>query len=151
MYFFSKTLFLLPPIPTLACSAGLLAALCASTAMGGEYYKWVDDKGVAHFSERPPQASNVEKIKTNARTPTKEETAATTTAETEGGVVNNTTKASTLDPNRCNTETLRLKSLTSGARIRMEGPNGEPIYLEKAQIDAEIQKSRQAISESCAH
>lgn len=151
MHSSSRTLFLRALfLRALIYASGLLVTVCASTAISGEYYKWVDDKGVVHFSERPPLATTAEKITTRTRVPVKEEAPATnTTGNTEVNATNNNAQVSTLDPNRCNTETARLKNLTSGARIRMLGPNGEPTYLDKSQVEAEIKKSQQAISESC--
>ncbi|BCD98000.1 DUF4124 domain-containing protein [Marinagarivorans cellulosilyticus] len=135
---------------TLRANRCLLLTCCfmvSTPAMAGEYYKWVDDKGVVHFSERPPQETNTaEKIKTHARTPTEEETSAADTAiEKELAP----TQQIMADPARCDQEKARLKQLSSGSRIRMKDAQGGFYYLDENQIQQEIQKSKQAISESC--
>jgi hypothetical protein len=121
--------------------------LTATPAMAGEYYKWVDEKGVSHFSERPPaQANTAEKIKTHARTPTEEEASAADTAIEKELAPTQKIQA---DPERCNKEKQRLSQLSSGSRIRMQDAKGGFYYLEEKQIQQEIQKSKQAIAESC--
>ena len=125
----------------------LIATLLLTThANAGEFYKWVDEKGVVHFSERPPKQEGVEKIKTSARKPSAEEKQEAQAAQSSAMAP--TTQANN-DPERCNGEKARLQKLLSGSRIRMSDGNGGFKYLEQAQIDAEIQKSRQAIQEAC--
>lgn len=120
--------------------------LFAGHCVAGEFYKWVDEKGVVHFSERPPKQDGVEKIKTTARTPTADEQQEATSAQSSAMAP---TTQSQNDPDRCNGEKERLQKLLSGSRIRMSDGKGGFTYLEKAQIDAEIQKSRQAVKEAC--
>lgn len=122
------------------------ALLTSVNAHAGEFYKWVDEKGVVHFSERPPKQENVEKIKTSARTPSTEEKQEAQAAQSSAMAP--TTQANN-DPERCNGEKARLQKLLSGSRIRMSDGKGGFKYLEQVQIDAEIQKSRQAIKEAC--
>lgn len=120
--------------------------LLTAHANAGEFYKWVDEKGVVHFSERPPKQEGVEKIKTSARTPSTEEKQEAQAAQSSAMAPTTETNN---DPERCNGEKARLQKLLSGSRIRMSDGNGGFKYLEQAQIDAEIQKSRQAIKEAC--
>ncbi|HEY7773283.1 MAG TPA: DUF4124 domain-containing protein [Marinagarivorans sp.] len=132
------------------CSAiaALGLALIAMPSTAGEYYKWVDENGVSHFSERPPKEATAEKVKTSARPPTTEEVDAAESAEQEALVDEPKAKIGQ-DPARCTAEQNRLKQLSSGARIRMQNPDGGFYYLDERQIQQEMQKSRQAISESC--
>ncbi len=121
--------------------------IVATPAIAGEYYKWTDENGVSHFSERPPQqADSAEKIKTHARTPTTEETQEANTAINKE--LEPTTKI-LADPARCDKEKARLTQLSSGSRIRMQDTQGGFYYLDTQQIQQEMQKSKQAISESC--
>lgn len=125
----------------------LIATLLLSAQThAGEFYKWVDEKGVVHFSERPPKQADVEKIKTTARTPSAEEKQEAEAAQSSEMAP--TTEVNN-DPTRCNGEKARLQKLLSGSRIRMSDGNGGFKYLDKAQIDGEIEKSRQAIKEAC--
>ena len=128
--------------------AALGLAFITAPSTAGEYYKWVDENGVSHFSERPPKEAAAEKVKTSARTPTTEEVETAENAVQEALVDEPNTKIFK-DPARCSAEQSRLKQLSSGARIRMQNPDGGFYYLDERQIQQEMQKSRQAISESC--
>ena len=121
--------------------------IAATPAMAGEYYKWVDKDGVSHFSERPPEQADIaEKIKTHARKPTIEESQEAKTAIKKELAPTTQTLA---DPARCDQEKARLKQLSSGSRIRMQDTQGGFYYLDEQQIKREMQKSKQAITESC--
>lgn len=41
----------------------LVAALCVSTAQAAKTFKWVDEKGVTHFSTRPPPGQHTDQSK----------------------------------------------------------------------------------------
>jgi hypothetical protein len=41
----------------------LIAAALAAAAAGAHVYKWVDEKGVTHYSETPPQGRRAEEVK----------------------------------------------------------------------------------------
>lgn len=41
----------------------LAAVLMVSTAQAAKMYKWVDERGVTHFSTRPPPTSNTDQTK----------------------------------------------------------------------------------------
>ena len=151
-------------------STFLLASLLANVCSAGEYYKWVDEKGITHFSERPVQAKGVQKISTSTAAPsTKEEatsdattnTQATTNAqettntqettapeEAAANEAANTQKAQ-YDQARCTDSQARLKTLGSGSRIKMDDGKGGFYFLDQQQITQELQKTRNAISESC--
>jgi len=43
-------------------SIGTLTVWAPQSAAQEEVYRWVDDKGVVHFGDRPPQQADVEKI-----------------------------------------------------------------------------------------
>ncbi len=146
------------PITTIA-TALLFCSTLPNVCSAGEYYKWVDDKGVTHFSERPTQTEGVEKIKTSVRQPTAEEKAKIEEkAEIEEKAKTEEIAAATAvaqsehteqDQIRCTDSQERLKSLASGSRIRMDDGKGGFYYLDQQQVTQEVQKTRQAIEESC--
>ncbi|MDZ7924636.1 MAG: DUF4124 domain-containing protein [Marinagarivorans sp.] len=156
--------------PLTAAPTLLLAALLANVCSAGEYYKWVDEKGITHFSERPVQAQGVQKISTSAAAPsTKEETTpeattntqvttnaqeATNTQETSDAEETAATEAANTkkaqyDQARCADSQARLQTLSSGSRIKMDDGKGGFYFLDQQQITQELQKTRSAISESC--
>lgn len=134
-------------------SISLIAFMAAiglgAAAHASEYYRWVDENGVSHFSQQPPPKSQAEaeKVKVNVRTPSEEETAAAEEAVKKE--LKATKKVSTYDPKRCDTERKRLQTLRSGTRIRMPDGDGGFRFLEQSQINREMQKSQRAIQESC--
>ncbi len=145
------------PIKTTAIIAlSVIASSLSLSVLAGEYYKWVDENGVSHFSERPPQtaeAASVQtiKIKTQAKEAPQEDSSNDTAPEQLSGPLKVAAdpNAKHLDPKRCSAERERLKTLNSGSRIRMQDTQGGFYYLEKAQILNEIKSSQQAIRESC--
>jgi hypothetical protein len=125
----------------------IVACAFSSVCSAGEYYKWVDDKGITHFSERPTQTTGVEKIQTSARQPTTEEKAKP--EEITAAVNPAPTPQAQFDQKRCTDSQERLKSLGSGSRIRMDDGKGGFYYLDQQQVTQEVQKTHAAIAESC--
>jgi S1-C subfamily serine protease len=48
--------------PTLTFSVALLCSFCSTPLLAGKIYKWVDERGVVHFSDQPPDLPD--KLKT---------------------------------------------------------------------------------------
>ena len=44
---------------------GLLLAVTAGTCMAADTYKWVDEKGVTNYGEKPPQSRPAQSVNTN--------------------------------------------------------------------------------------
>lgn len=60
---------------TIIYTVSFLAFLSINiTANAGQFYKWVDENGVTHYSERPPHKKEAESIKTRAQTDTQKQT-----------------------------------------------------------------------------
>lgn len=137
-------------LSTLVTSFVFISSL-STVCTAAEYYKWTDENGVSHFSERPPQSkTQAVKVKKHAKTPTPapqvQDDQEPEKLQPQTTAVNNNKN---LDPTRCAAEKKRLKTLSSGSRIRMQDNKGGFYYLEQKQIADELKKSRQAISESC--
>lgn len=134
----------------LTCVA--IFALLAANIEAGDYYKWVDDKGVTHFSEKPAPGSDAKKIGTatkysesqaNAEAAAKEAAAAEAAAAATQPVDN------PQNAENCKVAQERLKSLRSGQRIRMVGADGKFSYLNENQIKEEMEKTQAVIISSC--
>ncbi len=134
----------------------LLTGGIAASASAGNLYQWVDEKGVVHFSERPPANTQAEVITTRLRKSPKPDSTASSSAEasdstaSEAATTASSAGNSLRDPNRCSHEQKRLTQLQSGARIRMNDGNGGFYFLTPEQIQREIQTANTAIQESCA-
>ena len=57
--------------------AALFGALLATPVMAAQYYKWIDDQGVTHYTETPPPetAKGATEVKVQTRTPSGAEAA----------------------------------------------------------------------------
>lgn len=123
-------------------SVGVLSSVCH----GGQYYKWVDDKGVTHFSEKPVLGTEAKKMGTSSK--------AEVSAEPETPATDTPTATAPAVPQVSNDENCkvaqdRLKALQSGQRIRLIGPDGKFSYLDQNQITEEIQKTQDVLKSSC--
>jgi len=114
----------------LACSFGAYAA---------DFYRWTDDKGVTHFSDKPPKGVNAEKVKGKKRR----------TSAAEEGVVAEDAAASNPDAERCKAERERLAVLQGNRRIQMEDREGKVRELTVKEIEEEIAFSQRAVERFC--
>ncbi|HMU67783.1 MAG TPA: DUF4124 domain-containing protein, partial [Cellvibrionaceae bacterium] len=125
-------------------------ALTASISQAGQYYKWVDDKGVTHFSEKPVTGMDAKKMGTSSKTAdasSEPEPSATTDAPPADGAA---APAQASKDENCKIAQDRLKALQSGQRIRLVGADGKFSYLDQNQINDEIQKTQDVLKTSCA-
>ena len=123
-------------------------ALLAGVCQAGQYYKWVDDKGVTHFSEKPVLGSDAKKMGTASKTAETPEPE--TPAPTEGAAPPAQAAANqTGNDENCKIAQDRLKALQSGQRIRLVGPDGKFAYLDQNQIKEEVQKTQEVLNSSC--
>jgi hypothetical protein len=124
---------------------GVISSVCHA----GQYYKWVDDKGVTHFSEKPVVGTEAQKMGTSSKTAQAtdepEAPAATETPTAEGGA----TPQVSNDEN-CKIAQDRMKALQSGQRIRLVGPDGKFSYLDQNQIKEEMQKTQDVLKANCS-
>lgn len=118
-----------------------LAALLTYSfgAYAADFYRWTDDQGVTHFSDKPPKGVNAEKVKgKKTRIPTAEEE-----------VVAEDAQASDPDAERCKAERERLAVLQSNRRIQMEDKDGKVRELTVKEIEEEIAFSQRAVERFC--
>lgn len=118
-----------------------LAALLASSlgAYAADFYRWTDDKGVTHFSDKPPKGVNAEKVRGKKHRP----------PVAEEGVVAEDTQASNPDAERCKAERARLAVLQGNRRIQMEDREGKVRELSVKEIEEEIAFSQRAVERFC--
>jgi hypothetical protein len=141
-----KTRALKAFVSALAGALALVAGMCQA----GQYYKWVDDKGVTHFSEKPVTGMDAKKMGTSSKTADAasepEAPAPSEAPATEAGA----TAAQANNDENCRIAQDRLKALQSGQRIRLVGPDGKFSYLDQNQIKDEIQKTQDVLKASCS-
>lgn len=117
--------------------AALLACTCGAQA--ADFYRWTDAQGITHYSDKPPQGVNAEKVKGKKR---RASDAAEEVAAEEA-------QASDPDAERCQSERERLALLQSNRRIQMEDKEGKVRELTAKEIEEEIAFSKSAVDRFC--
>jgi len=125
-------------------------------------YKWVDEKGVTHFSEHPPPDDKARASKITPRvTPPgnpaaydpnawKGKDAEARKRQIERG---KSEKADAKNQERrqaaCTRARSRLSMLQNTHRIYRDNPDGSRSFMEDKQREAEMERAREAIREHC--
>ena len=128
----------------------VLLGLWIGSTQAGEYYKWVDDKGVTHFSEKPVPGASAKKVGTATKyTDSPSSEAAEQNANPDEATAGNKPAENPQDAENCKIAQERLRSLQSGQRIRLVGADGKFTYLDENQVKDEIVKTQAVIKNSC--
>jgi hypothetical protein len=122
---------------TVSCKTVLvLFALIATEGYCADLFRWQDDKGTNHYSDKPPTGVKAERIKQKrVRAP---EVASEQPAPTEDP-----------DAKRCADEKERLKALQKEGRIFMEERDGTRRELSADEIKQELAFSKRATDRFC--
>ncbi|HEY6530523.1 MAG TPA: DUF4124 domain-containing protein [Cellvibrionaceae bacterium] len=124
-------------------AAGVLSGICYA----GQYYKWVDDKGITHFSEKPVVGTEAQKMGTSSKSAQEANEPEAPVAETP--VTEGTAAPQASNDENCKIAQDRIKALQSGQRIRLVGPDGKFSYLDQNQIKEEMQKTQDVLKANC--
>ena len=139
----------------------LLLLVSALSGWAQTMYKWVDEKGVTHFSETPPpgdrKAAKVTPKVTPAGNPSaydphgwKAREAESKKARVDRGLQD---RSESQDREKravaCDRARSRIAFLQNTNRIHRDNPDGTRTFLDDAQREAEIARSREAASEYC--
>ncbi len=133
---------------------GLTGSLLISIhcAAGDKIYKWVDDKGMAHYATHPPKGVKSDKITTQtghsepndyqkaAIAPKDKEQSAESTASVDD------TKAST---ERCAQAKNNLTALQNNARVRLKEADGSLRFLSQEEHSERMQKAQAILDKEC--
>lgn len=152
-------------------SGALVSITVALLAFGGtsayaakNYYKWVDENGVTHYSERKPHDRDAERISVaTGRSAAPEASEASSNANSNAG--NAASKASqgetpntavaandavdTKDPERCAAARQNLKVLQENARVRLKAEDGSFRFLDENEKAEKAREAQDAINEAC--
>lgn len=127
---------------------GLLASSQALTAPE-KVYKWTDEKGQVHYSERPPFGTQAEAIKPETGHSEPVNYGATADDKTKEEKTADTGKKGLKDPERCDAARKNLDTLKTYARIRIKGEDGQLRYLTPDEQQQKTNEAAKAIEESC--
>ena len=142
----------------------LLALLCGLIGPAtAQVYKWVDEKGVTHYGERPPQGQSARPVNTAPSTgpgtpPAKPESSQDwqnksiefqkRRIEREQETALEQKKAKEKQ-RRCVLARDDLRQMESVERLYDLNEKGERVYLDDSARKAEIERARQSISRNC--
>jgi hypothetical protein len=115
----------------------------------GKIYKWTDNKGQVHYSERPPLGTQTEVVKPQIghSEPVNYETAATEKAPEAKKAAS--AKNALKDPERCDAARKNLDLLKTYTRIKIQGDDGEYRFLTPDEQKQKADEAAKAIEESC--
>lgn len=147
------------PLFCLIATLGILAGTVQAT---DEIYKWVDEDGVTHYSARPPEGVEYQRMTTDADRATAR-TGASSTREGERpeeddratGDLPQLAEIAAEEPDpelvaeRCEQARNNLNWLTQRTRISVEGEDGELRRLSEEERQAQIQENQAFIDEWC--
>ncbi|MCZ6830103.1 MAG: DUF4124 domain-containing protein [Gammaproteobacteria bacterium] len=124
------------------------------------YYKWFDERGNPHHSDRPPP-SGVEyefistdtgmrrRISSVADTSTTSPAPAMPTPETKPVTVAEQQTKIKKNPAYCDQAKANLDTLDSKARVRIRSPEGDIRYLSEEEKDIQRKKAKDTIAVHC--
>lgn len=144
----------------------VLALTLSSASLADEFYKWVDENGVTHYTQTPPKQPGVssQKIRASGTTVNQEEaakakqrlqssrssfqTSAEQRAITEGLEEEEKEKALKM-AKYCEDARKNLKVLNEHARIREKGKDGEYRVLSEEEKQAKVARNQKHVKEYC--
>jgi hypothetical protein len=144
----------------LALAAGLALAAAAG---GQQMYKWVDEKGVTHFSENPPpEGAKAQKFEPKVTPRSSSGAPASESPEKWKGqeadfrkrqierskAEDADARQASVRASRCADAKRRLEWYESG-RIYRDNPDGTRVWMEESQREAQLREQRDIIRTNC--
>lgn len=139
-------------------------ALLAPTAQAGKFYKWVDEKGATHYSEKAPAGTKSTTVKVGDTTSSDAEDEITAlnkrrnaaNAEKQKAADDAKDAASGQDENEqnkklCDQHRKNLATLKSGTRILTKDAQGNQKYLSPEEVAAQLKISETEVQRCDEH
>ncbi|MGI9307732.1 MAG: DUF4124 domain-containing protein [Gammaproteobacteria bacterium] len=139
-------------------TAALAVYLAAGVVLASGVYKWVDDKGVTHYTDRPPMSKAVEEVDIqvsvtageNAAENASDETApAATTDEIQASNEQTMAANAEIRKENCQRATERQQRYSTARKLYKTLPNGEREYLNSDELDAERADATAIVNKWC--
>lgn len=145
----------------------LCSLLFVATASANEFnvYKWVDEEGVPHYTDRPPMTARVEEtgIRSRRTDPAEVEARAQQQREASDASANQreeaaddeslaaAERAQTLEERaaNCRSARERAEQYTTARRLYRPLPNGERDYLSDAELTAARESAQNEVAQWC--
>ena len=139
---------------------GSLILATSTVTWAGGVYRWVDEKGVTHFGEKPPAPGVGERIRVNAAGPseatptdpkkssTPAAAAAATSAPTPAEAAQVKANAEIIKKN-CESYTANLKVLQEHGQIREATVDGQVKMLTDEEKQGRINEAQKYLTDKC--
>ena len=134
----------------------------SNPVQAGKYYKWVDEHGATHYTEKPPADTDSTAIRTQGKAPKDAEQANAklteqrealaediSKREEQGKEVNVNAENDKIKKENCKTARNNLKTLEQHGRIKLKGEDGEYTILPEEKRQERIQTAKDRIKEFC--
>jgi hypothetical protein len=134
---------------TLMCCCLMLAL----PATASEIYRWVDDQGVVHYTDRPDrQGAERLTVRVSAPSDTAPRVSAQPRAQGElmsESVAEQEAAAAAAREANCQSASQRLQSLQAAPRLYREGAGGAREYLDDAEIELVLAEAAKLVEAWC--
>lgn len=138
----------------------LLGIVTTESVTAKEFYKWVDDDGVTHYTVTAPKdrpstrvhtriGSSAEKSRNGAIPASRAMPGDETGSAPKARANQPATQGQPIDPQRCQIAQSNIQTLQNNARIRVTEEDGSIRYLSEAERNEKMAEAEAAIRESC--
>jgi len=137
-----------------------LACVLSPVAVA-QLYKYVDKDGKVHYTDQPPSSVDPKTMKVqSAPTPgavpeksalerAKDEEKAKAKGKEDPKKAEQMAKEAAAKKERCASSTARFQQFSEGGRIYKVLPSGERAFMEDSEMEAERDKAKKVMDESC--
>lgn len=149
-----------------ALKVAAVAACCLSSSyvVAAKYYKWVDEKGVTHYSAQPPASGEGEVIKVKSGASSDKDAAMKRLEERRSRLQQDAKdranpktdeqaevdkKNADIVKKNCKAYRKNLKVMTENSRVRMMDKNGEARVLPEEERQQKMQDAKKYIADNC--
>lgn len=146
--------------------AALLGALLTTPVMAAQYYKWIDENGVTHYSETPPPvtAKNTSEVKVQTKSPSgaaaateslqkQREAVSKSLSEREKAATQEATSSTKVNKaeyaERCKQYKSNLEAMESHGRVTETDSKGEKRVLTDEEKNKRMDETRRQIKAFC--
>ncbi|MBK7953715.1 MAG: DUF4124 domain-containing protein [Candidatus Accumulibacter sp.] len=144
----------------------LILLALAAASWGASFYKWVDEKGVTHFSELPPPGGRAQEVQKQVNSPATSD-AGTTPATKNWQEKETEFRRRQIDraeaarkqeekesaakhfQDRCMVARRSLRDIENASAVSTTNDKGERVYLDDQARAAEIQRRKKEIEANC--
>jgi len=145
----------MPTLKFVALLSALITSLVFSTYSIGDQkgvYRWTDDQGNQHYSDKPPKDTESDFIKTATGRKTEstpQDENANSEAEQAQAAPTSMEVVPEKDPTVCKQAKGNLQALSGRPRVRIKEANGEYRYLSEEEKETQRELARKNIEVHC--